>query len=202
MLPISIVNKSRPQVITRILKAISKVWSVGYKALPKELPSPTITHDQMIGDTSGLSFYHIKLHSDIKHIYYGNKTWTKGLMEYVHAIHMHTKWRRLAYIFWVTSTLPHCHYTPKEWKRDLVHRIGVCHEGYSKRVNPKAVIGIRANCCRYGARWVDDTGTLCPSHWRLRPIWNRNGAAHISIRAIAHEFTLFVYAGLHSLHSE
>jgi hypothetical protein len=83
MLPISIVNKSRPQVITRILNAISKVWSVGYKALPNELPSPTITHHQMIGDTSGLSFHHIKLRSDIKHsIYCGNKTWTEGLMEY------------------------------------------------------------------------------------------------------------------------
>lgn len=38
MLPMSIVNKSRPQVMTRMLKNTSTMWSVGYKALPKELP--------------------------------------------------------------------------------------------------------------------------------------------------------------------
>lgn len=106
-------------------------------------------------------------------------------------------------IIWIMhGFLPHCHYAPKEWKRNLVHRIRVRHKGYSKRVNPEAVIGIRADCCRYGAGWVDDTGTLWPSHRRLRPIRNRNGATHIYKRTIGHGFTLFVYARLHSLHSE
>jgi hypothetical protein len=36
--PISMVNKSNPQVTTRMLKATSSVWSVGVNALPKELP--------------------------------------------------------------------------------------------------------------------------------------------------------------------
>lgn len=52
-----------------------------------------ITHNiwsDEFGETSGLSFDHINC-ADIKHLYYGNKTWTEGLMEYyMHAIHSYT----------------------------------------------------------------------------------------------------------------
>jgi hypothetical protein len=37
--PISIVNRSNPQVMTTMLKTTSSVWSVGVNALPKELPN-------------------------------------------------------------------------------------------------------------------------------------------------------------------